>query len=87
MTAYEPGLHKPVPMGTRVKVGRPYVDSERLGTVVGVSSVHVVFGYIVLLDEAIPTDYGPARAIVMNGPEIETPEGVHFRLDGDRNGS
>lgn len=76
---YEPTLHKPVPMGTRVKIQPPYPGD--LGTVVGISMIHVVFSYIVLLDKEIETEYGPQRAIVIPGPAIETPEGEHFRLE------
>ena len=78
----EPTLHKPVPMDTRVVIPAGYCSLAAVqGTVVGISCLHVIFGYIVLLDEAITTDYGEQRAVIVYGSQIETPDGRNFRLD------
>lgn len=79
MSALTPALHRPVPMNSRVLVpsnylGRPEADlASRTGTVVGISSMHVIFTYIVLLD--IPyndPDYGEMKALAAPGSELES---------------
>lgn len=80
---YQPTLHKPVPMGARVKItensGYPPVSP---GTVVGVASVHILFHYIVLLDTPFDTEYGPQRALSVPGTHLETEDGLtNFRLE------
>lgn len=81
----QPTLHKPVPMGSRVKVPKYFHSSsaELWGEVVGISFAHVIFGYIVLLDEPLETLYGPQKAVVVNGPELEGPDGTNWRLDNE----
>lgn len=69
-------MHKPVPMNTRVKIPDSYLGKRHYGTVVGVSFVHVVFGYIVLLDESHLADFGEIKAICVNGPELESEDGM-----------
>lgn len=78
---YEPGLHKPVPMGVRVKVKAPYVAGEAWGEVVGIAAVHVIFTYIILLDNPIESVYGTVRAICVGGPELEGENGENWRLE------
>jgi hypothetical protein len=78
----KPSLHKPVPMESRVIVPKHYLDRDDVkGTVVGVASMHVIFTYIVLLDEPIDTEYGTCRAIVVNGPELRGENGEDWRLN------
>jgi hypothetical protein len=68
-------------MNTRVIVPKHYLGKDNIrGTVVGISSMHVVFGYIVLLDEAIQTEFGETRAVIVNGPELNGENGEHWRL-------
>ena len=74
MTTYQPTLHKPVPMGARVKT------SQGVGTVAGISSIHVIFGYVVILDNEIQTEYGPMKAIVEYGAQLENVDGSNWRL-------
>lgn len=78
----EPTLHKPVPMGTRVKVQAGYVKPEAVtGTVIGVSFMHVVFGDIVLLDHEIDTEFGIQRGVSVIGTALESEDGLtHWRL-------
>ena len=68
----QPTLHKPIPMEARVIV--PHID--RVGTVVGISSMHVVFTYIVLLDEP----WEDQRAVVAHGPLLEGEDGSNWRI-------
>ena len=72
-----PTLHNPVPMESCVSIPKYYSNSgERiLGTVVGISSMHVIFQYIVLLDEPLKTPEGTVRAVVVNGPELVGEDG------------
>lgn len=82
---YMPTLHYEIPIGTRVTVGQPYC-SERNGTIVGISSCHVIFTYIVLLDEPVDSVYGQMRAIAVNGPELSSEDGkTNWRLNDTRN--
>lgn len=75
---YEPGLHKPVPLQTRVIVPEHYLGPNResyAGRVVGISSLHVVFSYIVLLDSPIETEYGLTSALCIGGGELMNEKG------------
>lgn len=78
----EPTLHKPIPMDSRVIIptGFSKLDRPLQGTVVGIAMCHVVFAYIVLLDEPITSEYGPQRALSVPGSALETPDGGNFRL-------
>ena len=81
---HKPTLHKEVPMGTRVYIPLTYHSdkTKRLaGTVSGISSMHVVFGYIVILDEELPSEFGNLKAVVVNGPELEGINGENWRLE------
>lgn len=79
---YTPTLHKPVPMGAEVIVPAEYTGRTRKGKVVGIASIHVVFQYIILLDdgEEIESEYGIQRALTVAGPALEAPDGTHWRL-------
>lgn len=81
---YEPGLHKPVPMNARVRIPEHYLGRGKrdTGTVVGIAAIHVVFSYIILLDEPIETEYGQTRALSIGGAQLESEDGLtHWRLD------
>ena len=55
----QPALHKPIPMGSRVVVPDSYLKEKGItGTVAGISSTHILFTYIVILDKEVETDYG-----------------------------
>lgn len=81
MEAYQPTLHKPVPMGARVKLTAPYVQDEAYGEVVGISSTHVIFNYIVLLDKPVESPYGTIRALSVVGSHLEGENGENWRLE------
>jgi len=52
------------------------------GTVSGISSAHIIFGYIVILDNEIDDpEYGKMKAIVVNGPELVGINGENWKLD------
>lgn len=51
MTRLTPTLHKDVPLQTRVRVDAQYLGKEVTGTVAGIASIHVIFHYIVILDQ------------------------------------
>lgn len=76
----QPTLHKPVPMGARVVIPALYVGEVRHGTVVGIGFVHIVFSYIVLLDEPVNTPYGTMRAIPVVGGDLTGEDGSNWRL-------
>ncbi len=81
MSRYEPGLHKPVPMGARVRIPPHYVGKVATGTVIGIAALHVVFSYIILLDEPHPTEYGEIRALSIVGSELDSEDGsTNWRL-------
>lgn len=78
----EPSLHKPVPMGSRVKIPEYYIPNSKTGTVVGISLMYVIFTYIVLLDEPIDSEFGKISAIAVHGTELVSEDGLtHWRLD------
>lgn len=78
----QPALHKPIPMGSRVIIPDTYLKEKGItGTVAGISSTHILFTYIVILDKEVETDYGLMRAIVVNGPELRGVNGEDWRLD------
>lgn len=82
-----PTLHHPVELETRVRFpknwssGDPEKPGHHYGTVIGVSFVHIVFHYIVLLDEPIDTPEGKVRGVTLPGPLLESEDGSkHWRL-------
>lgn len=78
---YEPTLHKPVPMGVRVVIPEYFVGKKMKGEVAGISSMHVIFHYIVLLDEPIESEFGLQKAITVGGPQLEAEDGSNWRLE------
>ena len=81
----EPTLHKPVPMETRVRFSRDFtVDGTdyAYGTVVGIAHLHIVFSYIVLLDEPMEAPEGLMRAVCVIGGLLESEDGSqNWRLE------
>lgn len=82
MKMNEPTLHKPVLLNTKVLIPTYYHQEEdrKSGVVVGIASIHVIFSYIVLLDEPLETIFGQMRTVVVNGPELEAPDGSNWKL-------
>lgn len=78
----EPALHKAVPMGTRVIVPALYLGAEVTGVVSGIASMHVIFGYIVILDESYMADFGEIRALVVWGTELKGINGEDWKKEG-----
>lgn len=74
----KPTLHLEVPIGSRVLIPTTYRNDgkSRAGTVIGVSSMHVIFTYIILLDEPI----GECSGVAVNGPELDAEDGTNWRL-------
>jgi hypothetical protein len=71
---------QPVPMGTRVNIPPNYLGKPAKGTVAGIAQIHVVFQYIIILDEPyIDPSYGEMRAITVSGPELEGEDGTNWR--------
>ena len=68
-------LHKPIPLGSRVRLDKLLVPSQPTGTVVGVSSRHAIIGYIVLLDQPILLSEETHYAVVAYGTELESEDG------------
>lgn len=80
-----PTMHRPIPMGVRVRPisGNGYPDGL-VGEVVGISCMHVIFHYIVLLDRPIDTPEGSVRAISIPGPLLENESGtLDWRLQSE----
>lgn len=77
----QPSLHKPIPMNSRVVVPAHYLGKGVSGRVVGISSMHVIFIYIVLLDVPIDSEYGRMEAISVSGSELNGEDGKHWRLE------
>jgi len=83
MTTYQPTLHKPIRMNSRVIVPEMYLGENRKsysGTVVGISMQHVIFTYIVLLDEPSTYDGEEIKAIVVPGPDLRGADGTDWRI-------
>lgn len=85
---YQPTLHKPVPLGSDVVIPvGPYngSDKPRTGKVVGISSTHVLFHYIVLLDDGCEyhDGYGTHKAVSVIGTALEKPGGGNWKLDNE----
>jgi len=76
-------LHKPIPLGTDVIVptGNYSPGKLRAGKVVGIAMFHVIFNYIVLLDDDIIDEYGAHKAISVPGTILETSDGGNWRLE------
>ena len=77
-----PTMHKPVPMGARVKIPDYYGMGGEWGVVAGIASTHVIFHYIVILDKPFnDPDYGEVKAVSVIGSELEGENGEHWRLE------
>lgn len=62
-------------MNTRVRIPDSYLGRKAFGTVVGVSSMHVIFHYIILLDEPFQAEFGEIRALTVIGSELTSEDG------------
>lgn len=74
-------------MNTPVTLPREWLGKSATGTVVGIASIHVVFQYIVLLDEPVESEFGQQRAVVCGGPQLThavTQENWRFQSNEDR---
>lgn len=76
----QPTFHKPVPMGSRVILPEVWAGKSATGTVVGIASATVLFGYIVLLDTPIVSEYGVQKAVVCSGCELMNEAGGDWRF-------
>jgi len=67
-----PSLHLPVPMQTRCRVDAQYLGKEVTGIVGGIATCHVMFHYIVILDEPYvePVTGETFTAISVLGPHL-----------------
>lgn len=74
-----PVLHRPIPMEARVIVPAA-IGTPRKGTVIGIAEFHVVYRYIVLLDEPLATEDGVIRALAIQGTLLEGEDGSNWRL-------
>lgn len=82
MPLSQPTLHKPVPMGQRVRVPKHYLGKDATGTVEGISFMHVIFVYIVRLDEPHPSEHGEIRCITVGGADLDSEDGLtNWRLE------
>lgn len=75
----QPTLHKPVPIGTRVRIPENYSKEKSqplLGVVAGISSMHVIFTYIVILDKSLNSEFGELKAVVVVGPDLISEDGL-----------
>jgi hypothetical protein len=78
----QPTLHKPIPLGSKVRVVTQPGDPVLTGEVVGISSLYVIFNYIILLDEPVRDGYGTHRAVCYPGTLLEGLDGTSWKLDG-----
>lgn len=77
-----PTLHKDIPLQTRVRIDKQYLGREVTGTVGGIASAHVIFHYIVVLDEPHIHDGEVYTAITVIGSHLMDEAGVYrWRLD------
>jgi|SRR5690349_18160768 len=73
-----PTMHRPVEMNTEVIVPETYLGYEARGRVVGIASIHVIFSYIVLLDQTHKdSDYGRIQAITVGGSHLKNLNGEY----------
>jgi hypothetical protein len=84
MPTLTPTLHKPVPLQTKVKVPKTYTggEDEATGRVVGIAMMHVIFTYIVLLDQPLQTEDGLTEAFTIPGSQLMDLDGNYaWRLE------
>lgn len=81
----KPAFHRPIPLETRILIPKGTIsDKDRTGIVVGIATKHVIFTYIVLLDEGsefVDSD-GVHRAINFPGNLLHEIDGTPFRNEG-----
>ena len=67
-----PTLHKPIPMGSAVRSMEGCGLPQFTGTVVGISSQHVIFHYIISLDSPIVVEGEEHLAVTAPGTLLES---------------
>lgn len=67
----QPQLHAAIPMESRVQVDASIHLMAPTGTVIGVASMHVIFIYIVFLDQTLLIDDEWVRAITVPGSQLQ----------------
>lgn len=79
MSRLTPSMHLPVPMQSRCRVDAQYLGKEALGIVAGIASCHVVFHYIIILDEPhVDLESGETfTAISVLGPHLMDESGKY----------
>lgn len=76
-----PTFHQPIPMGARVILPAHLLPSMPRGRVAGVASRHVIYFYIVILDEPLYTEeHGWVEAVTASGCELLKEEGGDWKL-------
>lgn len=70
MPRLTPTLHADVPLQTRVRVDAQYLGKEVTGIVAGIASLHVVFSYIIILDEPYQHEGETYTAIIAIGSHL-----------------
>lgn len=68
-------MHKDIPLQTRVIVDAQYLGKDVTGTVGGIASMHVVFHYIVVLDEPHVFEDETYTAISVIGSHLKNLDG------------
>jgi hypothetical protein len=79
-----PKMHKPIPIGARVKVCEGTLPDDVVkrvrGEVQGIASMNIFFVYILLLDEPIDVpDIGLCRCITMPGTMLVGEDGTSYQ--------
>lgn len=76
--AYQtPSLHLPVPLQTRCRIPAEYLGHEATGTVAGISSLGIIFHYIVILDTPHQFEGETHTAISVGGPQLMDETGAY----------
>jgi hypothetical protein len=82
MSMLQPTLHKPVPLGSSVRIIETGSLNGKTGIVAGIAWQHVIFVYIIILDEPIQTKEGLTLAVTLPGTLLQsTVDGSDWKLD------
>lgn len=82
MSELKPGMHKSIPMGTKVIVPETYGLGKKVsGRVAGIASFHIIFHYIIILDKPIKAYNETWEAVVVPGTELESIDGKNWKLE------
>lgn len=72
-----PLLHLPIMLGSRVRIPAVYLSKEVSGTVAGISSLGIMFHYIVILDEPHVFEDQTHAAISVVGTQLMNEAGSY----------